>query len=521
MTDQASQEKVSESYITDTVYFSSYNPPLNPLNIHYITVLNGFASGALPAMFSYCDLGCGDGTVLNTLASLFPDASFLGIDFNKEHIIRARRIAAEAALGNVEYLQVDFSQLDQLELPEFDFIVCYGTFSWINPVLQWKIMEFSGHHLAPSGKFVVHYAASPGKVQIGPLWHFLRVMTEEEGGESDSLERAMKGVRLLEDLRTKGALFFRQNPVALSREKSLIHQDINYIAHETLTEWQVLNHGDIAKALGVYGLTYTGSLHPYQNHLDLVMPARFHDMLARAPSVITRETLKDFITNQGLRSDIFIRSEDKLDEDVSHRLGKLCFAISGFDTKLPAVHQFPSNMNVVMGPPAQKLVDILGEQPCTYHALVSHRDLSGFSQEDIHKALMFCIAAGYAMPVKSESAYRDRLPVSIPRPALKLTEVILNENFHTHRIYDLPSLMLGQVYRIGSIMGLFLKGKLSTDVTESLEYAISEIGKLGLPVTFPHTIINNQSELKDMVEKIYQRFNTVILPRLIRYGVLM
>jgi len=521
LADQTLQEDVSESYITDAVYFSRYNTHLNPLNMHYVTVLNGFAAGALPASFSYCDLGCGDGTTLNTLASLFPEASFLGIDFNKEHITRARSIAIEAALGNVEYRQVDFSQLDQLELPEFDFIVCYGTFSWINPVLQGMIMAFAGHHLAPGGKFAVHYAASPGKVQIDPLWHFLRVMTEEEGGEVDSLEKARRGVQLLEDMRTKGALFFRQNPVALNREKRLVQQDINYVAHETLTEWQALNHGEIASALDKYGLTFSGSLLLYENHLELIMPDRFLDLVRGAPSVTARETLKDFITNQGLRSDTFTRKESGMDGNISLRLGDLCFAPAGFDTRLPPVHRFPSSMNVVMGPPAQKLVDILDQQPCTYHALTSHGDLSGFSRDDIHKALTFCVAAGYVMPVKSGAVYAETSPNTSPGAGHRLIEATLNESFQPQQILDLPSCTLGQVYRVGSLMGLFLKGMLLDGEKEPIEYALAQISKEGFPITFPQTTINDNAELMELIGKNYRQFNAVVLPRLVRCGVVM
>jgi len=521
LADQAPQEDVSESYITDTAYFSRYNPHLNPLNIHYVTVLNESATGALPDSFSYCDLGCGDGTVLNTLASLFPEAGFLGIDFNKEHITRARRIASRAGLVNVEYRHLDFSRLDEGDVPRFDFIVCYGTFSWINPVLQEKIMAFAGHHLAPGGKFAVHYAASPGKVQIDPLWHFLRVMTEEEGGEGDSLERAREGVRLLEDMKTKGALFFRQNPVALNREKRLVQQDINYIAHETLTEWQALNHGDIASALDKYGLTFSGSLLPYENHLDLIMPDRFHDLVRGAPSVNVRETLKDFIINQGLRSDIFTRKESRPDENISLRLGDLCFAPAGFDTKLPPVHRFPSGMNVVMGPPVQKLVDILDQQPCTYHGLVSHVDLSGFCRDDIHKALTFSVASGYVMPVKSGAVYAETSPNASPGPGCRLIETTLDVAFYPQQILDLPSCTLGQVYRIGSLMGMFLRGMLLADEREPAEYALAEISKNGFPITFPQATINSEAELREIVGRGYRQFTTVVLPRLMRSGALI
>ena len=187
----------SDSYISDVVYDSSYNPYLNPLNLHYIALQAGLRQGRLAADFSFCDLGCGDGTTLNIIASMFPKARFYGVDFNRKHIAAAQRSAEIAGLENVTYHQLDFADINSTKFPSLDFINCFGTFSWINKSLQDSILEFAGRSLVESGVFTVHYAAKPGKVQLDPLWHLMRILTENMN--VSSTERARTAVERIGD----------------------------------------------------------------------------------------------------------------------------------------------------------------------------------------------------------------------------------------------------------------------------------------------------------------------------------
>lgn len=166
----------SENYISDAVYGSRYDEYLNPLNLHYIALHAGLRQGRLASDFRYCDLGCGDGTTLNIIASMYPHAQFYGVDFNEEHITIAREAAESAALKNVEYRPLDFARLHATDFSQLDFISCFGTFSWIDRSLQDAIFDFVGESLTDNGVFAVHYAAKPGKTQIDPLWHLMRVV---------------------------------------------------------------------------------------------------------------------------------------------------------------------------------------------------------------------------------------------------------------------------------------------------------------------------------------------------------
>jgi 2-polyprenyl-3-methyl-5-hydroxy-6-metoxy-1,4-benzoquinol methylase len=57
----------------------------------------------LKAGVHVADIGCGYGVSTMTMAAAFPTSQFLGIDADAASIFRARRVAAERGLGNVEW----------------------------------------------------------------------------------------------------------------------------------------------------------------------------------------------------------------------------------------------------------------------------------------------------------------------------------------------------------------------------------------------------------------------------------
>ncbi|MFP5245377.1 MAG: class I SAM-dependent methyltransferase, partial [Thermoanaerobaculia bacterium] len=59
------------------------------------------------------DAGCGDGTVLTTMARMFPRSAFRGYDLSREAIRRATEDAEALGLPNVEFEVGDIASLDE------------------------------------------------------------------------------------------------------------------------------------------------------------------------------------------------------------------------------------------------------------------------------------------------------------------------------------------------------------------------------------------------------------------------
>ena len=67
----------------------------------------GYETGRRGTAFRYLYLGSGQGFGLCVLAAANPDAEFLGVDFQPEHIAHSHGLAQAAGLSNVRFYLLD------------------------------------------------------------------------------------------------------------------------------------------------------------------------------------------------------------------------------------------------------------------------------------------------------------------------------------------------------------------------------------------------------------------------------
>jgi ubiquinone/menaquinone biosynthesis C-methylase UbiE len=123
----------SQGYVTDVLYTEHFFRELSPAWINYVAALNGCQPRALDPGFTYMELGCGLGQTVALLAGAHPQGRFYGVDFNPAHVDWGRRYAAQAGIGNVEFLERSFLDMTAQEVPECDFIVLHGVYTWVGP----------------------------------------------------------------------------------------------------------------------------------------------------------------------------------------------------------------------------------------------------------------------------------------------------------------------------------------------------------------------------------------------------
>src|SRR4249920_105210 len=117
-------------YATDIPSLRDFKPQLAPPWLHHVALVAGVEPPARNSGFAWCDLGCGQGVTANILAATHPGGTFHGIDAMPVHIDHARRLAAAVAIPNLELHAVDFAAASGLELPQFDYIVAHGVYTW-------------------------------------------------------------------------------------------------------------------------------------------------------------------------------------------------------------------------------------------------------------------------------------------------------------------------------------------------------------------------------------------------------
>src|SRR5690242_8975438 len=100
-------------YVTDLPYLPGYYRHQSPLHLNLACLLGGVAGLRLGpgAPLSYLELGCGQGFGALALAVCNPAWRVTGIDFNPAHIAAARELAAEAGIGNAQFIEADLATL--------------------------------------------------------------------------------------------------------------------------------------------------------------------------------------------------------------------------------------------------------------------------------------------------------------------------------------------------------------------------------------------------------------------------
>ena len=109
----------ADGYVVDVGYTHGYFRELSPALLRFVALLGGVeAPRAGP--FGYCELGCGNGYSTALHAAANPQGSFVGADFNPTHIHNAQRLARDAGLDNVRFLEKSFDELRNEALPAAD-----------------------------------------------------------------------------------------------------------------------------------------------------------------------------------------------------------------------------------------------------------------------------------------------------------------------------------------------------------------------------------------------------------------
>ena len=313
-----SEPEISPSPYDRVLYPSYARAQTHPDRAATIATLLGMT----PAPVQHCrflEIGCGNGSNLCPIAFGLPSSQFLGLDSAGIPIARARDMAANLGLKNVEFLQADI-----LEAPgglgEFDYIVCHGVYSWVPAKVRERIMGLCHEHLAPHGVAFISYNAYPGNhlnqmVRSMLLYHVR--------GFSDPQEQVKQGIAL--------ARFIAESQGEPDAYRTLIKEELdrfvrvnpNYLFHDALAE-----------------VNEPSYFHEFVEHatrhgLQYLAEADFHEMLDRqfkpevartldqiAADRIEREQYLDFLKCRRFRQTLLCHEAVRLDLSLKPQLAR-------------------------------------------------------------------------------------------------------------------------------------------------------------------------------------------------------
>lgn len=109
------------------------------------------------------ELGCASGGNLVPMACALPGSEFVGIDTSRQQVADGQAAIRALGLRNLRVEQASILDVDD-SWGQFDYIICHGVFSWVDPPVQDHILRVASANLSASGVAFISYNTYPG-------WH--------------------------------------------------------------------------------------------------------------------------------------------------------------------------------------------------------------------------------------------------------------------------------------------------------------------------------------------------------------
>lgn len=305
----------NSGYVTEIDYTHGFYKELTPALLSYFALLHGYqAPGSDLQPISYCELGCGQGYTVNVLAAANPHVQFYANDFNPTHIAKAQSLAHAAKTQNIHLSDDSFDEyLKRTDLPDFDFIVLHGIYSWVSAEARKDIVRFIHTKLKPGGVVYISYNCMPGWAPLMPLRRLLVEHADYSGTSRSLPARIGSSVEFVQKLANAGAAYFAKDPAIVKQLETMQKYGLNYMAHEYFNrDWNPFYFMDVAQELSEAKLTWVGSIGYLDSRDALHLTQEQSDILAGIDDIHLRETLRDHIFNKQFRQDIFIKGPIKL-----------------------------------------------------------------------------------------------------------------------------------------------------------------------------------------------------------------
>jgi SAM-dependent methyltransferase len=315
------------------------------------------------------------------LAATHPNGEFHGIDAMAAHIDHARGLARQAAIPHARFHTSEFAAARNLELPQFDYIVAHGVYTWIDTEDQQELRRFIDRRLKPGGLVYLGYNAMPG-------WAcdlaFQRLMRELGVAAAAGVIRSLAEAGVPSLARSSILRELAQRPEDYSPA---------YLAHEFMpVAWQPLYVTDVWAAMATIELTPLGSATLSENFDWMVLSPEARAMLAAITKPDTRELIRDFFLDQRFRCDVFARCYRRLDAD--ERVRRLLSSTYGLGRPVPTIRYTTESS---AGPFPR---DFAASRAIVGALAGGTRSFRGVAPDGILEALLTLCAAGNVMPVE-------------------------------------------------------------------------------------------------------------------------
>jgi SAM-dependent methyltransferase len=290
-------------YYADSGYTFGYYAEASPARLQWAGLVQGHL--APREKFRYLDAGCGQGLNVIFAAAAHPESEFVGIDFLPEHIAHAGRLANEAGLKNVTFIEGDFMELaeDPSQLGTFDYAICHGITTWIAPAVKAALFKLIGRVLNPGGIFYNSYNTYPGWLAAVPFQHYVLLEQRSKTGA----QALMAARNVMAKLQASSATLFGALPGLSVRLNGMEKQDPAYLVQEYNNQyWHPVFVTEMIDALAAVKLSYLGTA-TLPEAFNSLASTDLREILDAQPDPALREQIRDYALNQSFRRDLYVK----------------------------------------------------------------------------------------------------------------------------------------------------------------------------------------------------------------------
>ncbi len=298
-----------EGYNAEETYTAKYFRFLNPGYLNMCAITSGLRAIPAEESFTYCELGCGYGLSALMNAASYPQGTFYAIDYNPTQIAYAKSLAKDAELTNIHFLELSFQDIvdNPSLLPQFDFIVFHGIYSWVNNINRDNLVKICNHHLKSGGMVYNSYNVKPGWSITESLQKLMYNLANELPGSTRSkMDRVLSRVESLIDL-NEG--FFKEQHTSLRNNlKNIKDKDRTYVIQEYINDdWRAFYFPEVYKKMQSAKLEYLGEASIVDKLSKQLQSKKLQSAIEKADLIENRELIKDLAYNTKFRKDLYIR----------------------------------------------------------------------------------------------------------------------------------------------------------------------------------------------------------------------
>ena len=509
----------NDGYISDVAYTDGYYAELAPVHLNYIALLNDCQPRALDRPFTYCELGCGNGHTVTLLAAAYPHAQFYAVDFNPAHVAKARQWAESAGVKNLTVLEASFQDLNSFDLPEFDFIVFHGIYSWISEINRKAILDVITRRLLPGGLVYNSYNCYPGWASQAPVQRLMLEIGRETPG--DSLTKAAGAYDFVQKLAGADSQYLKTNESAANLVKRLATRPRSYVAHEYLNgDWHPFYCLDVFREMAMAKLSFLGSAKAPDNHGRLMFRKEGQALVDAQPTRDRKQLVQDFLINQQFRCDVYVKGFVGLSaRGMKERLNALPVGLVKPAAKVEYTARFRTGVLNYDNDMSRAMVSILSRGPMTVGELAAQPELAKIPDNRVHRGIHTLISAGQIVPfAKSSTGQSSSKAGSFKVPA-QINRHVIATAMEPGARGLLVSEVAGHGLRFDLHERCFIQAMVNGRGDRTPEAVWQRLEKHRLPVKNGDEILKGREAGVQQLQKDYAHFKTDVVPLLVQLGI--